>query len=425
MINNKFIYYCHREVCIEMKLNCICFVVLLALLGIHFSQAMDVCEMDERLLNGFVEIYPQNDSATHSLLDDIVHNGMQVDSGDCSGERLQKLQREASSFLTYNGHLVKTIDFKSMNLEDEDVAALNLLFEYALAKYNSAYAFEKNNETKPKNDSDKLIQVLSELADISYSVLAAEFKNPTPIGVVSNLAANALPSWLYLWIRQDNPFEHNSDYDFGYSWLIVMRDVFLKSFPEGKYNALVNTLVNEASVEKMLQSDRNRLNFHFGMFGMIGKGIFNSAMSDVDESFSLLAQVRVQIYSVLILFHINALFGDNFSWGGLGLMGGYSLIDGDLFGVDIFGGLSYAEKITKRDGEELESTFITFVAGAQIFKRFPVGDMLDIIPNFQWQIEVSPSYYDFVKKRDGKGVMNRFYFGIGFDGKVPMGKPKK
>ena len=425
MINNKFIYYCHREVCIEMKLNCICFVVLLALWGIRSSQAMDVCEMDERLLDGFVEIYPQNDSASHALLEDIVHNGMQVDSGDCSGERLQKLQREASSFLTYNGHLVKTIDFKSMNLEDEDVAALNLLFEYALAKYNSAYAFEKNNETKPKNDSDKLIQVLSELADISYSVLAAEFKNPTPIGVVSNLAANALPSWLYLWIRQDNPFEHDSDYDFGYSWLIVMRDVFLKSFPEGKYNALVNTLVNEASVDKMLQSDRKRLNLHFGMSGMIGKSLFNSTMSDVDESFSLLAQVRVQIYSVLILFHINALFGDNFSWGGLGLMGGYPLIDGDMFGVDIFGGLSFAEKNTKLDGDELESTFATFVAGAQIFKRFPVGDMFDIVPKFQWRIEVSPAYNDFVNHRDGVGVMNRFYFGIGFDGKVPMGKPKK
>ena len=177
-----------------MRLNCICLVVVLILLGICSSQAMNVCEMDERLLDGFVEIYPQNDSATHALLEDIVHNGMQVDSGDCLGDRLLKLQREASSFLTYNGHLVKTIDFKSMNLEDEDVAALNLLFEYVLAKYNSAYAFEKNKETKPKKNDEKLLQLLSELADISYSVLVAEFKNPTPIGVVTNLAAKALPS---------------------------------------------------------------------------------------------------------------------------------------------------------------------------------------------------------------------------------------
>lgn len=408
-----------------MKLNCICLTVLLALLGFSSSQAMNVCDMDERLLDGFVKIYPQNDSAVHSLLEVIQNEELQVDSGDCLGDRLKKRQVEASSFLTYNGRLVKNIDFNSMNLEDEDVAVLNLLFEYALAKYNSGYAFEKNKETKPKNDSDKLIQLLSELADISSSVVSAAFKNPTPIGVVSNLAADALPSWLYLWIRQDNPFEHDSDYDFGYSWLIVMRDVFLKSFPEGKYNTLVNTLINEASVDKMLQSDRKRLNLHFGMSGMIGRGLFNSAMSDVDESFSLSIQARFQIYSALIFLHINSLFGDNYSWGGLGLMGGYALIDGEKYGADIFGGLSFAEKNTKRDGAELKDTFVTFVFGSQVFKRFPVGDMFDIIPVFQWRLEVSPVYHDIEKKRDDVGVMNRFYIGIGFDGKVPMGKPKK
>lgn len=408
-----------------MKLNCICLTVLLALLEFSSSQAMNVCDMDERLLDGFVKIYPQNDSAVHSLLEIIQNEELQVDSGDCLGDRLKKRQVEASSFLTYNGRLVKNIDFNSMNLEDEDVAVLNLLFEYALAKYNSGYAFEKNKETKPKNDSDKLIQLLSELADISSSVVSAAFKNPTPIGVVSNLAADALPSWLYLWIRQDNPFEHDSDYDFGYSWLIVMRDVFLKSFPEGKYNTLVNTLINEASVDKMLQSDRKRLNFHFGMYGMIGKGLFNSAMNDVDESFSLLAQARFQIYSALILLHINALFGDNYSWGGLGLMGGYSLMDKDVFGIDVFGGLSIGEKNIKRDEAEMKEQFVTVVFGSQVFKRFPVGDMLDIVPTFQWRIEVSPAYHNPVKNRDGVGVMNRFYFGIGFDGKIPMGKPKK
>lgn len=422
---NKFIYYCHREVSIKMKLDCFCLAVLLALLGICSSQAMAVCEMDERLLDGFVEIYPKNESAAHSLLDDIIHKGLQVDSGDCSGDRLKKLQREASSFLTYNGHLVKTIDFKSMNLADEDVAALNLLFEYVLAKYNTPYAFEKNKETRPKKNDEKLLQLLSELADISYSVLVAEFKNPTTVGVVTNLATNALPSWLYLWIRQDNPFEHNSDYDFGYSWLIVMRDVFLKSFPEGKFNVLVETLINEPSVDKMLQSDRKRLNFHFGMSGMIGRGLFNSTMSEVNESFSLLIQARFQIYSALVLVHINALFGDNYSMSGLGVMGGYSLIDGEKYGVDIFGGLSIADKHTKRDGVELKDSFGTLVAGAQVFKRFPVADMLDIIPEFQWRIEVSPVYHDFETKQAGVGVMNRFYFGIGFDGKMPMGKPKK
>ena len=414
-----------------MKLNCICLTVLLALLGFSSSQAMNVCDMDERLLDGFVKIYPQNDSAVHSLLEVIQNEELQVDSGDCLGDRLKKRQVEASSFLTYNGRLVKNIDFNSMNLEDEDVAVLNLLFEYALAKYNSGYAFEKNKETKPKNDSDKLIQLLSELADISSSVVSAAFKNPTPIGVVSNLAADALPSWLYLWIRQDNPFEHDSDYDFGYSWLIVMRDVFLKSFPEGKYNTLVNTLINESSVDKMLQSDRKRLNFHFGMTYMIGRSLFNSTMSSVDESFSCMAQARLQIYSALIMIHINALFGDNWVWGGFGLMGGYALMDLESYGLDVFGGLSLAEETIKYKNdnldkeEEMKNTFVYFSAGVQFFKRFPIGDMFDIIPKVQWQIEVVPSYTDYMKNRDGVGVMNRFYIGIGFDGKLPMGKPKK
>lgn len=414
-----------------MKLNCICLTVFLALLGFSSSQAMNVCDMDERLLDGFVKIYPQNDSAVHSLLEVIQNEELQVDSGDCLGDRLKKRQVEASSFLTYNGRLVKNIDFNSMNLEDEDVAVLNLLFEYALAKYNTAYAFEKNKETKPKKDSDKLIQLLSELADISSSVVSAAFKNPTPIGVVSNLAADALPSWLYLWIRQDNPFEHDSDYDFGYSWLIVMRDVFLKSFPEGKYNTLVNTLINEASVDKMLQSDRKRLNFHFGMTYMIGRSLFNSTMSSVDESISCMAQARLQIYSALIMIHINALFGDNWVWGGFGLMGGYALMDLESYGLDVFGGLSLAEETIKYKNdnldkeEEMKNTFVYFSAGVQFFKRFPIGDMFDIIPKVQWQIEVVPSYTDHMKNRDGVGVMNRFYIGIGFDGKIPMGDPRE
>ena len=408
-----------------MRLNCVCLVVFLTLLGICSSQAMNVCEMDERLLNGFVLIYPHNESEARSLLDDINREGSQVDSGDCQEDRLKKLQNKASTFLTYNGHLVKDINFNSMDLADEDVALLNLLLEYVLAKYNTAHAFEKNKETKPKKDDEKLLLLLSELADISYSVIIAEFKNPTPAGVVSNLAASTLPSWLYLWIRQDNPFEHNSDYDFGYSWLIAMRDVFLKSFPESTHNALVNTLINEASAEKMLHSDRSRLNFHFGMTYMIGKSFVNSAMDDVDEWFSLLAQARLQFYSLLILLHINALFGDNFSFGGFGLMGGYPLIDGDVYGLDIFGGLSFVERTTKLDDEEFKTTFGTVVAGAQFFKRFPVGDMLDIIPKVQWQIEVAPAYNNFKTNQDGVGLMNRFYLGIGFDGKAPMGKPRK
>lgn len=113
-------------------------------------------------------------------------------------------------------------------------------------------------------------------------------------------------------------------------------------------------------------------------------------MDDVDEWFSLLAQARLQFYSLLILLHINALFGDNFSFGGFGLMGGYPLIDGDVYGLDIFGGLSFVERTTKLDDEEFKTTFGTVVAGAQFFKRFPVGDMLDIIPRFNGKLKWPP-----------------------------------
>ena len=204
----------------------------------------------------------------------------------------------------------------------------------------------------------------------------------------------------------------------------MMRDVFLKSFPEGKYNTLVNTLINESSVDKMLQSDRKRLNFHFGMTYMIGRSLFNSTMSSVDESFSCMAQARLQIYSALIMIHINALFGDNWVWGGFGLMGGYALMDLESYGLDVFGGLSLAEETIKYKNdildkeEEMKNTFVYFSAGVQFFKRFPIGDMFDIIPKVQWQIEVVPSHTDHMKNRDGVGVMNRFYIGIGFDGKI-------
>ena len=75
--------------------------------------------------------------------------------------------------------------------------------------------------------------------------------------------------------------------------------------------------------------------------------------------------------------------------------------------------------------EEHKNSFVYFSAGVQFFKRFPIGDMFDITPKIQWQIEVAPVYTDFSKNRDGVGVMNRFYIGIGFDGKIPMGDPRE
>ena len=406
-------------------------VAIVAFFCFNPALALNVCEFDELLMNHFVEMYPKNDSVAHALLDGVARADGLIDSGECEGIRLKNLQKGAASFLTYDGHVVKSLNFEAMNLEDEEVALLNLLLEYVEAKYNSAYSYAKNHQPKPSDDTEALIQLLSELASISKTVLWTEFKNPTPVGVVSSLAAKALPSWLYLWIRQDNPFTHDFYYDFDYSWLLVKRDIYLKSFPDDKYSATVKALITDDAVVKMHQRDKNRLNFHFGMNAMIGKSLFNSVMNSVDESFSCMVQARFQFYSALIMVHINALFGEERGWGGFGLMGGYTLMDLESYGIDIFGGVSLAEETIKYMNDELgekeehKNSFVYFSAGVQFFKRFPIGDMFDITPKIQWQIEVAPVYTDFSKNRDGVGVMNRFYIGIGFDGKAPMGNPRE
>ena len=408
-----------------------CLVAIIAFFCFNPALALNVCEFDEMLMNNFVEMYPQNDSVAHVLLNGVARADGLIDPGECEGNRLKNLQKGAASFLTVNGHVVKELNFEVMNLEEHEVALLNLLLEYVEAKYNSAYSYAKNHQPKPRDDTEALIQLLSELASISKTVLWTEFKNLTPAGVVSNLAVKALPSWIYLWIRKDNPFTHDFYYDLDYSWLLIKRDIYLKSFYDSKYSATVKTLITEDAVGKMYQRDKNRLNFHFGMNAMIGKSLFNSVMSSIDESVSCMVQARFQFYSVLVMIHINALFGEQWGWGGLGLMGGYTLMDLESYGVDVFGGLSLAEERVKFVNDELDekyekkSTFVYFSAGVQFFKRFPIGDMFDITPKVQWQIEVAPAYTDLSKNRDGVGVMNRFYIGIGFDGKVPMGNPRR
>ena len=406
-------------------------VAIVAFFCFNPALALNVCEFDELLMNHFVEMYPKNDSVAHALLDGVARADGLIDSGECEGIRLKNLQKGAASFLTYDGHVVKSLNFEIMNLEDDEVALLNLLWEYVEAKYNSAYSYAKNHQPKPSDDTEALIQLLSELASISKTVLWTEFKNPTPVGVVSSLAAKTLPSWIYLWIRQDNPFTHDFYYDFDYSWLLVKRDIYLKSFSDGKYSATVKALITDDAVGKMHQRDKNRLNFHFGMNAMIGKSFFNSVMNSVDESFSCMVQARFQFYSALVMIHINALLGEHRVWGGFGLMGGYTLMDLESYGIDIFGGVSLAEETIKYMNDELgekeehKNSFVYFSAGVQFFKRFPIGDMFDITPKIQWQIEVAPVYTDFSKNRDGVGVMNRFYIGIGFDGKIPMGDPRE
>ena len=401
-------------------------LILLVLFGCMPALALDVCRFDERLMKGFVQMYPQNDSMAHVLLQEIAQNGSSVEPGECQGERLKKLQKKAASFLNYNGHPVKMINFAAMNLEDEEVAVLNLFFEYVEAKYNSPYSYAKNHSPRPQNNTDDLLQLLSELASVSYDILLSEYKNPTPTGVVSGLTMKTLPSWIYLWIRQDNPFTHDSYYDLDYSWLLKKRDIFLKSFPDGEYASSVKTLMTDSAVERMRQRDNARLNFHFGLNFMIGKSLFNSIMDDIDENFSFGFQGRFQFFSTLLMLQVEGLYGDTHFWGGMSLLGGYALLDRKSYGIDIYGGLSYVEDTYKDfDDEDSKNSFVAFAAGTQIFKRFPIGDMFDVVPKFQWQILVAPAYFDYNKDREGVGVANRFYIGIGFDGKIPMGNPRK
>ena len=387
------------------------------------ANAITSCEFDEYLMNSYRFMTFDDDVFPRKLLTFIEQNGADVENAQCSKETLYTIRKGASSFIHIDGNHERP-KFNARNFTDEEVVVLNLFFEYVMSKHNSFYSANSKKKEEEKN----LIDLISELSSVSKSVLISAAGKPTPQGIVTSVATDYVPSWVYLWIRSDNPFKHNPNYDIDYTWLTMKCEVFLQSFPDSKYSAAAKKAVNNNLVIELKENIKNRLNFHFGLGLAAGKTFTSSIFDPHDDMISVsIINFRLQFFSFVTLEQIDCSFSkENSSIVGVNFLGGYALLDGETFGIDIFGGVGFSEVTFKiSDEEKNKNTYGYFAAGAQVFKRFPLGDVFDVMPKIQWIIKYHPAYSNEVAHKEGVGYINQIFGGLSFDIKLPMGKAKK
>jgi hypothetical protein len=401
---------------------------IIAILVFYFictvnANAITSCEFDEYLMKSYRYMTFDDDIIPRKLLHFIEQYGADVENTQCTTESLRNIRKGASTFIHLDGNHERP-KFNAQNFTDEEVVVLNLFFEYVMSKYNSFYSAS----SKKKHEQKNLINLISELSNVSKSILISAANNPTPQGIVTSVATNYVPSWVYLWIRSDNPFKHNPNYDIDYSWLTLKCDIFLQSFPDSKYSAAAKKAVNNDLVIELRENIKNRLNFHFGLGFAAGK-TFTSSVFDPHEDFISVSiiHLRLQFFSFVALNQIDYSIGNGeTSIVGVDMFGGYALVDRESFGIDIFGGVGFSDVTLKTpDNKEKDKTYGYLAAGTQVFKRFPLGDVFDVMPKIQWIIKYHPACSNEVTHKEGVGYINQIFGGLSFDVKLPMGKARK
>ena len=401
---------------------------IIAILVFYFictvnANAITSCEFDEYLMKSYRYMTFDDDIIPRKLLHFIEQYGADVKNTQCTTESLRNIRKGASTFIHLDGNHERP-KFNAQNFTDEEVVVLNLFFEYVMSKYNSFYSAS----SKKKHEQKNLIDLISELSNVSKSILISAANNPTPQGIVTSVATNYVPSWVYLWIRSDNPFKHNPNYDIDYSWLTLKCDIFLQSFPDSKYSAAAKKAVNNDLVIELRENIKDRLNFHFGLGFAAGK-TFTSSVFDPHEDFISVSiiHLRLQFFSFVALNQIDYSIGNGeTSIVGVDMFGGYALVDRESFGIDIFGGVGFSDVTLKTpDNKEKDKTYGYLAAGTQVFKRFPLGDVFDVMPKIQWIIKYHPACSNEVTHKEGVGYINQIFGGLSFDVKLPMGKARK
>ncbi|MBO7414708.1 MAG: hypothetical protein J6U20_13780 [Fibrobacter sp.] len=398
-------------------------ILILFFICIPAASAMGSCDFDEFLMTSYYEMDYPDEETPRNLLHFIEEHGNDIVNTPCPEERLIGIRKKASSFIHLDGNHEKP-KFDPKKFSDEEVVALNLFFEYVMSKYNSFFS----GASKKKKEEADILKLLSELSNVSYTTLVSVAKNASIQGAVTNVTVDYIPSWVYLWIRSDNPFKHNPNYDIDYSWLIMKRDVFLQSFPESKYSAAAQNYINEDHTESVRQGIKDRLNFHFGLGLVAGKTFASSIFDPHEDKISAsIVQLRLQFFSFVTMEQIDCSFSDEeSSIVGITVLAGYALVNGETFGIDILGGLGFSDVTFEIAEDKKESnTYGYLAAGAQILKRFPLGDVFDVAPKIQWIIKFHPAYTNELTGESGVGLVNQIFAGISFDVKLPMGKAQK
>lgn len=390
--------------------------------------SMDVCSFDRKLVDSYVAINDGKSEAAIELLQFLRDFREDVDTTECNASQRKVLRNEMEPLFKYTRYKEEhVLVLRNMNLSwsvrkqmrNDDFAALKLFREYLASKYVWMYVIDKGKMLKSRTNKENVIYLLSELSNVDFKTLLFVAKNG-----VAGVSAEVASSWAYLWIRKDNPFGHFESLDFSYDWIIREKEIFIDAFPDGKYAKLVNSLINESFAEKNKEHFLNaRIMRYSGSF-MVGRTFENSLIGSVPEVITTTLPIRLQMNRFVLMLEFDITIGDNrATQGGGDFMIGRAVVDNDMFGMDLLGGVGFVSvgygDPQNEEEDSKEALAFSAIVGAQVMKRFPVADILDIVPKIQWMMKVF--YFDNpVSGKNGMGMMNLIYAGIGFEWRMPI-----
>ena len=288
------------------------------------AQEVNVCSFDSTLMVHFVRGDLSEVSAT---LDYIKENAPKIRNELCKDELMQsKLTRMAGTLYTTQrpGNSSIPITYtKYMNFSGQEVngrtltaeenAVYNLIMDYMISKYDMLYALAKKTSlqknSKLKTGAFVEYMIMYRLKPDDLGSAAKEIAK-TPAGV----AVDAATSWATLWIQKENPYEHDSYYDFDYSWLLIARDNFFERYPNTPYRTALQALINQDIVTELYEADKNSGILGLSIGVSVGKSLMTSGLETVDEYFTLsVPNLRIQVLRFAFQLQVDLMIADGSS----------------------------------------------------------------------------------------------------------------
>ena len=391
------------------------------------AQEVNVCSFDSTLMVHFVR---GNLTEVPATLDYIKENAPKIRNEICKNELVQsKLTRLAGSlywterprYTSVPVAYTRYMDFSDQELNGriltaEDNAVYNLVMDYMISKYDMLYALakktslQKNSKLKTGAFVEYMIMYRLKPDDLKS---AAKELVKTPTGV----AVDAATSWATLWIQKENPYEHDSYYDFDYSWLLIARDNFFERYPNTPYRTALQALINQDIVTELYEADKNSGILGLSIGVSVGKSLMTSGLETVDEYFTLsVPNVRIQVFRFVFQLQVDLMIASGISAAGLDAMIGPTF-EFDEYGFDILAGLGFDEFLVGQD----TIMNLAFMGGIQAMRRFPLGSMANITPKLQWILK-TVNFDDPVKNRKRRAFINQLGIGITFEARQPLSR---
>jgi hypothetical protein len=227
-----------------------------------------------------------------------------------------------------------------------------------------------------------------------------------------------MQSWAGLWFQNESPIGRHTKFDNDYTWIQQARNNFLEKYPESRYKAAIDAIMDDDVCNKLRNYDKKDGVFSFGITLSLGKALMTSAFDNVDETFSIgFPQGRLQINHLVFQIQLDAIFnGSKLKQVAFNGLSGYAFEFGN-YGIDVMGGLGYAQFMLNGDSTDN----LAYLGSIQFVKRLPVGDLLHISPKFQWLAKVI-HFDDPIDDRKKWGMVNQFLIGFTFEARQPLSR---